>query len=128
MIGGGAALMLLSLGRVAGVSGLSARAAGLAETGAPLGVALSFSIGLPLGAWLMARLMGGVALHFPPRAAALVVAGLLVGFGTRLGSGCTSGHGVCGMSRFSTRSVLATVVFMAAGIATVALMNLAGLP
>ncbi len=127
MIGGAAALMLLGLGRIAGVSGMSARAAGLAETGPPPGLALGFIMGLPLGAWLVARAMGGVALRFPPSAAALVVAGLLVGFGTRLGSGCTSGHGVCGMSRFSSRSIVATLVFMASGIATVAIMNLAGL-
>ncbi|MGZ5138641.1 MAG: YeeE/YedE family protein, partial [Burkholderiales bacterium] len=48
-----------------------------------------------------------------------LIAGLLVGFGTRMGSGCTSGHGVCGIARFSKRSTVATVVFMAAGIATV---------
>ncbi len=55
-----------------------------------------------------------------------MVAGLLVGFGTRLGSGCTSGHGVCGVSRLSLRSVLATALFMASGFATVAIMRLAG--
>ena len=57
----------------------------------------------------------------------LVIAGLLVGIGTRLGSGCTSGHGVCGISRFSARSIVATLTFMAAGIATVAAMNALGL-
>ncbi|MGE0682950.1 MAG: YeeE/YedE family protein, partial [Candidatus Binatia bacterium] len=54
---------------------------------------------------------------------ALILAGLLVGFGTRLGNGCTSGHGVCGVSRFSTRSILATVTFMATGILTVFVIN-----
>lgn len=53
----------------------------------------------------------------------LAVAGLLVGIGTRIGSGCTSGHGVCGVSRLSTRSIVATGTFMAAGIVTVAIMN-----
>ena len=57
----------------------------------------------------------------------LVIAGLLVGIGTRLGSGCTSGHGVCGVSRFSARSIVATLTFMAAGFATVAAMNALGL-
>jgi uncharacterized protein len=128
MIGSAASLMLLGLGRIAGVSGLSARAVGLAETGAPPAVAMSFIAGLPLGAWLMARAIGGVDLNFPPSAVTLVVAGLLVGFGTRLGSGCTSGHGVCGMSRFSRRSIAATFTFIASGIAIVAVMNLAGLP
>lgn len=100
---------------------------GLAEAGPPRAVAIPFIAGLPLGAWIMAQAQGGVSLRFPPGAAALIVAGLLVGFGTRLGSGCTSGHGVCGMSRFSRRSMLATVTFMASGIATVAIMNLMGL-
>ena len=127
MIGCAAALMLLGLGRIAGVSGLAARAIGLAESGPPHGLAIAFILGLPLGAWLMARALGGVALAFPASAVTLSLAGLLVGFGTRLGSGCTSGHGVCGMSRFSRRSSLATLVFMASGIATVAVMNLAGL-
>jgi uncharacterized membrane protein YedE/YeeE len=57
----------------------------------------------------------------------LVIAGLAVGIGTRLGSGCTSGHGVCGMSRFSQRSIVATLTFMATGFATVAAMNALGL-
>ena len=56
----------------------------------------------------------------------LLVAGLLVGFGTRLGSGCTSGHGVCGVSRFSQRSLVATATFMAAGIVTVLVLRMAG--
>ena len=126
MIGTAAALMLLGLGRVAGVSGLAARATGLADAGPPHTLAMAFIFGLPLGGWLMARAMGGVSLSIPSTAT-LVVGGLLVGFGTRLGSGCTSGHGVCGMSRFSRRSILATVIFMASGIATVAFMRMAGL-
>lgn len=56
----------------------------------------------------------------------LIAAGLLVGFGTRMGSGCTSGHGVCGVSRLSQRSIVATATFMAAGIATVFIMSLIG--
>lgn len=127
MIGGAAALMLLGLGRIAGVSGLAARAVGLADAGPPPALAIAFIIGLPLGGWLMARAVGGVSLNFPPAMATLVAGGLLVGFGTRLGSGCTSGHGVCGMSRFSRRSMLATMIFMASGIATVAFMRVAGL-
>ncbi|MEE4338687.1 YeeE/YedE family protein, partial [Erythrobacter sp.] len=57
----------------------------------------------------------------------LAIAGLIVGVGTKLGSGCTSGHGVCGMSRFSSRSIVATATFMATGFATVAAMNALGL-
>ena len=56
----------------------------------------------------------------------LAVAGLIVGIGTRLGSGCTSGHGVCGMSRLSKRSIVATLTFMATGFVTVAIVNAAG--
>lgn len=127
LIGLAAAIMLLGLGRIAGVSGLTARATGIADSGAPRAVAIAFVLGLPLGSLLVSRLMGGVIVHYPPSAATLILAGLLVGFGTRLGSGCTSGHGVCGLSRLSRRSTVATILFMASGIATVALMRLAGL-
>ena len=61
----------------------------------------------------------------PRTPATLIIAGLLVGFGTYLGGGCTSGHGVCGVSRLSRRSIVATVVFMAAGMVTVAATRLA---
>lgn len=127
LIGLAAAIVLLGLGRIAGVSGLAARATGIADTGAPRGVAIAFVLGLPLGALLVSLATGGVEANYPPSPAMLVVAGLLVGFGTRLGSGCTSGHGVCGLSRLSRRSILATVLFMASGFATVALMRLGGL-
>lgn len=124
MIGMAAAIMLLGLGRIAGVSGLAARAAGLSKSGAPGGVAVAFVIGLPLGAFVVAVASGGVPAQFPAPGL-LIVAGLIVGFGTRLGSGCTSGHGVCGLSRLSRRSIVATALFMGSGFATVALMRLA---
>lgn len=123
MIGLAAAIMLLGLGRIAGVSGLAARATGLADSGPPRAVALAFVVGLPLGAGLVALLSGLVAVHFPDRIAPLLIGGALVGFGTRLGSGCTSGHGVCGLSRLSLRSLVATALFMASGIATVAILR-----
>jgi hypothetical protein len=126
LIGVAAAIMLLGLGRIAGVSGLAARATGIADSGAPRGVAMAFVAGLPLGAFLIGLAGGGVSVSYPPSAVTLIIAGLLVGFGTRLGSGCTSGHGVCGLSRLSPRSMLATVLFMASGFATVALMRLGG--
>lgn len=126
LIGLAAAIMLLGLGRIAGVSGLAARATGIADTGAPRGIALAFVIGLPLGAFLIATLAGGVTTKFPVSIWPLIIGGLLVGFGTRLGSGCTSGHGVCGMSRLSPRSLVATALFMASGFATVALLRLGG--
>lgn len=126
LIGLAAAIMLLGLGRIAGVSGLAARAAGLADTGVPRGVAMAFIVGLPLGALCVVLLTGGVATRFPTSPLLLIIGGLLVGFGARMGSGCTSGHGVCGMSRLSRRSITATIVFMGAGFATVAALRAGG--
>lgn len=127
LIGSSAAIMLLGNGRIAGVSGLGARAIGLAESGAPRAMAAAFIIGLPLGAGLVSLLLDGVLTRYPSATWQIVVGGLLVGYGTRLGSGCTSGHGVCGMARLSPRSIAATLIFMASGIATVALMRMASL-
>lgn len=127
MIGLSAAIMLLALGRIAGVSGLAARASGLAAQGAPRSLAVAFIIGLPLGALLVSALSGGVPTTFPSSPWPLLIGGLLVGFGTRLGSGCTSGHGVCGMSRLSPRSLFATAMFMASGFGTVGALRLGGL-
>jgi len=126
MIGTASAIMLLGLGRIAGVSGLAARAVGITFDGAPRSLALAFVIGLPVGAFLVAWIFGPVEARFEQGLAALVVGGLAVGFGTRLGSGCTSGHGVCGMSRMSARSLVATATFMLTGFATVAVMNVIG--
>jgi uncharacterized membrane protein YedE/YeeE len=125
MIGTAAALLLLGLGRIAGVSGLAARAAGLAGA-TPWPIATAFVAGLPLGAALVAAVAGSVTATFPSSTFVLMGAGLLVGVGTRFGAGCTSGHGVCGLSRLSPRSIAATVVFMGAGFATVYAMRVAG--
>ncbi|MCI3181695.1 hypothetical protein C5708_15720 [Caulobacter sp. CCUG 60055] len=127
MIGTASAIMLLGLGRIAGVSGLAARATGITVDGAPRPLAIAFVVGLPLGALLVALILGPVEERFEQGLAALVIGGLVVGFGTRLGSGCTSGHGVCGMSRLSARSLVATATFMVMGFATVAVMNAMGL-
>lgn len=126
MIGLSAAIMLLGLGRIAGVSGLAARATGIAKAGAPRLISIAFVVGLPFGALLASFLLGGIETAFPKSVVQLVIAGVLVGFGTRLGSGCTSGHGVCGLSRLSRRSLVATAVFMASGFVTVGLMRLFG--
>ena len=123
MIGLAAAVMLLALGRIAGVSGLAARALKLSDAGPPWAEATAFVLGLPLGAWLLAATAEVAPAHFPTTPL-LLVAGLIVGYGTRLGSGCTSGHGVCGLSRLSRRSLVATALFMASGFATVAAMRL----
>ena len=125
LIGLAGAIMLLGLGRIAGVSGMVARATGIAPGGTP--IASAFILGLPLGALLVTFAFGPVATRFPTSITALVIGGLIVGFGTRMGSGCTSGHGVCGLSRLSPRSIAATASFMAAGFATVAAMRALGM-
>jgi hypothetical protein len=85
-----------------------------------------FVLGLPVGAAVVMLASGGLEASFASPLT-LAIAGLAVGIGTRLGSGCTSGHGVCGVSRLSARSIVATLTFMAAGIAAVAVMNALGL-
>jgi uncharacterized membrane protein YedE/YeeE len=126
LIGLAAAIMLLGLGRIAGVSGMAARATGIADSGAPRNVAIAFVVGLPLGALLIAQTVGAVNVSFPASIWPLIIGGLLVGYGTRLGSGCTSGHGVCGLSRLSPRSMVATGMFMASGFVTVGLLRAGG--
>jgi uncharacterized membrane protein YedE/YeeE len=126
LIGLAAALMLLGAGRIAGVSGIAARAFGLASGSMPRAGAWAFIIGLPLGALVVTAFSGAAAPAFAGPLT-LVIAGVVVGIGTRLGSGCTSGHGVCGMSRLSQRSLVATATFMITGFATVAAMNALGL-
>jgi uncharacterized membrane protein YedE/YeeE len=126
LIGLAAAIMLLGLGRIAGVSGMAARATGIADSGAPRNVAIAFVVGLPLGALLIAQTVGAVNVSFPASIWPLIIGGLLVGYGTRLGSGCTSGHGVCGLSRLAPRSILATAMFMASGFVTVGILRAGG--
>lgn len=124
LIGVAAGGFLVLTGRIAGVSGLLANTLGLSPTG-----------DRTLSALFLAGLMvaSGLALAIKPISLPslsistmplLVVAGLLVGFGTRLGSGCTSGHGVCGLARLSPRSLVATGVFMFMGMATVAVARM----
>ncbi|PMU85581.1 hypothetical protein C1X83_37450, partial [Pseudomonas sp. GP01-A4] len=83
----------------AGVSGLAARAFALSQTGPPWSIAAAFIVGLPFGAGIVNLISGPVIARFPSSPAVVLIGGLLVGFGTRMGSGCTSGHGVCGLSR-----------------------------
>ncbi|UJJ33100.1 YeeE/YedE family protein [Halopseudomonas maritima] len=116
LIGAAAALLMLFNGRIAGISGLVGRLLS-AQTGN--GEALLFVLGLLLAPWLYLALAGEISVQVDAGPVALVVAGLLVGFGSRLGSGCTSGHGVCGLSRLSLRSLVATLSFMGAGFAIV---------
>lgn len=118
LIGLGAAVMLMFNGRIAGISGIFEGV--VVPDEGTFDWKASFVGGLIAGGVLMVMIVPGwfaVAIDRP--LAIFVVAGLLVGFGTRLGNGCTSGHGVCGLSRFSRRSVVATLSFMAAGAVTV---------
>jgi uncharacterized membrane protein YedE/YeeE len=127
LIGASCALMLVLLGRIAGVSGLLARAMQLTLPRKHDTIAVFFILGLPLGALVIDQTHGPIEIIYPNGDLFLILAGLLVGFGARLGSGCTSGHGVCGISRLSPRSLLATIVFMVSGFITVALMRSVGL-
>jgi uncharacterized protein len=119
LIGGAAAALLLLAGRIAGVSGILASALGIVKDAAPWKQAAAFIVGLPIGALLIALFIREPRVEFTSSITLLVVAGLLVGFGTRLANGCTSGHGVCGVARVSRRSLFATCTFMLTAIATV---------
>ena len=119
LIGSAAGLLLLLSGRIAGVSGMAAAALRIADRGPPWIQASGFVLGLPAGALLVGLALGRPEITITSSLPLLVAGGVLVGFGTRLGNGCTSGHGVCGLARLSPRSIAATGAFMAAGVATV---------
>ncbi|AEB56424.1 YeeE/YedE family protein [Ectopseudomonas mendocina] len=117
LIGLAASVFALVNGRVAGISGLLGSL--LQRQAEGRGEKAAFLLGLLLapGLWVMFAALPTI--HFETGSLSLIVAGLLVGIGTRYGSGCTSGHGVCGISRLSPRSLVATLCFMATGFATV---------
>ncbi|EKS30399.1 YeeE/YedE family protein [Afipia felis] len=120
LIGLSAMLLLIVNGRIAGISGIVGRLL----DGQQIGLNAAFLAGLLLGPWLYAAATG----HLPPVAIVastpvLVVAGLLVGIGTRMGSGCTSGHGILGLARFSKRSLVATCIFLATGVVVATVMG-----
>ena len=119
LIGLSAALYLLALGRIAGISGMLESV--LRPTRPGFALAAVFLVGLPIGALLAVLLGAGGEARVDLRGSVglFVVAGLLVGFGTRMANGCTSGHGVCGLPRLSVRSFVATGVFMATAALTV---------
>lgn len=122
LIGAASVLLLIADGRIAGISGVVAFLLGRPKPGT--GWRLAFLVGLLAGPPLVAALAGHapgitVAATWPT----LALAGLLVGYGTRLGSGCTSGHGVCGLGRLSPRSMAAVLTFLATAAATVFAMR-----
>ena len=117
LIGAAAALLWLALGRIAGISGILGGLAGVPA--GEHGWRLAFLGGLVGAPLLHVAAFGVPEVLIAVDPARLILAGLLVGFGTRLGTGCTSGHGVCGIARLSPRSIAATGVFMATAAATV---------
>jgi uncharacterized protein len=122
LIGLGAAVLLLANGRIAGISGIVGGM--LTPAAGDLVWRLCFVVGLIAGAGAFAVAAPGrfmVELDAPT--ATIVAAGLLVGYGTRLGGGCTSGHGVCGIGRLSPRSITATLLFIGSAILTVYLVR-----
>ncbi len=121
---GTAAIILFGFnGRIMGVSGITSKL--LTKPNQDHGWRLAFVFGLVFGGFIY-QLKYPVAVYIQASHWVLMTAGLLVGFGTVLGSGCTSGHGICGMARLSNRSIVATVVFMATGILTVWLKKVFG--
>lgn len=126
LIGLSAVLLLASHGRIAGISGILVRllpaAAQNSNDGSGPRQSLIFVLGLLLAAPLWWLATGSApAQTIAASAPVLIIAGLLAGFGSVLGNGCTSGHGVCGISRASPRSIVATMTFMVAAILTVTL-------
>jgi len=123
MIGLASALLMATNGRIAGISSIVHRAFFFRGEES---WTIWFVLGLMLGPAVM-LLIGWVS---PPTVdigwGSIILGGVLVGMGTKIGSGCTSGHGVCGVGRFSARSVVAVVVFMSVGVMTVLLMRLGG--
>lgn len=127
LIGVSASLMLVLAGRVTGISGMLNALMAPADRGERLWRIL-FLGGLVAGGLVASAFVTGAFTDAMPSLALAAVAGVLVGVGTRIGNGCTSGHGVCGISRLSVRSLVATVTFIATGaIAVLALRSFGGL-
>lgn len=120
LIGLAAVFMMATIGRITGISNI------FASTLTPkhsLPWQWAFIIGLLLSGLLVQLLYQPITIEIESNTPMLLIAGLLVGFGTRLGSGCTSGHGVCGIARFSPRSLVATCAFISVGMLTVFILN-----
>lgn len=117
VLGVAAAMFVLLNGRILGISGIIGGL--LRPQRADLAWRLAFLAGLAAAPWVWWVVAGPLTARIEAGWGTIVVAGVLVGVGTRYGAGCTSGHGVCGLARMSPRSLVATVSFMAAGFATV---------
>ena len=119
LIGLAASWLFLSLGRVAGISGIVTQAIKHPGTLWPV----LFVVGLGAGGWMTTFFLAPATNRLDIEPVWLVVGGLIVGFGTRLGSGCTSGHGVCGIARLSPRSIVATLIFVGLGMFAATLLR-----
>ncbi len=121
LIGISASIMILMNGRIAGISGIVGSISSAHRADIPWRI--TFIAGLVISPFIY-LLFGDIpVINLQASHMQIVAAGLLVGLGSRLGSGCTSGHGVCGIARLSIRSMVATIVFIAAGMLTVYLMR-----
>ena len=124
LIGLGVIIFFIATGRLAGVSGISYNV--ISNNNRFTNIL--FLIGLVIGPIVYKLLISANIPFLINKSYLIIIAGgLLVGLGTKIGSGCTSGHGVCGISRFSVRSILATILFIFSGIITVLIMQLYGL-
>lgn len=126
MIGLAASMLFILSGKIAGISGIIGRLLTTSQLSEKYW-RMAFLIGLVLGAALYGKLTGGLSITLQRHGVLLLIAGFLVGVGTGLGSGCTSGHGICGISRLSKRSIAATTAFMISAIATVFITQKVGL-
>jgi len=122
LIGLASAILIVGIGKIMGMSGiLKSSLASLPK----FSWQLAFVIGMAITTWLYSLIIGFPELEMGQPLWKIIVAGLLVGFGTRLGSGCTSGHGICGISRLSGRSITATILFLFSGVVTATLFAMA---
>ena len=121
LIGIASALFIIANGRIAGISGIMGGL--LRPRRGDIVWRLAFLLGLIVAPVVLFAFMPPVAVTIDADSGVLIAAGLLVGVGTRYGAGCTSGHGVCGLSRLSPRSLVATLAFMSAGMAIVFVMR-----
>lgn len=121
LIGISSALFILANGRIAGISGILGGL--LSRKPGDIAWRIAFLLGLVAAPAAIVALTGPLTATIEANTEVLVIAGLLVGIGTRYGAGCTSGHGVCGLSRLSPRSLVATLAFMGAGMAIVFVMR-----
>lgn len=125
LVGLAAVILLIFNGRIAGISGILGGL--LTPKKGDTSWKVAFILGLVIAPLLFTLLFYPPQVEIVTSTPILILAGLFVGFGSRLGSGCTSGHGICGMARFSRRSIVAVMIFMVAAFITVAVVNYFGL-